>query len=155
MLSASHPYTIPLLADTQTVRVKIVCPELSNSRCLRPPLQAVLAAFLQFRDGPVQAQALGLHIPAPIRFWLLSGAPRIYDRKDLDLPGNRQIARNAEDDKELDAAATECRRMKRPTLLLPSPYFPLFFSLAAPLAGIQSDSNLLSSPPVVAMERSK
>ena len=49
-----------------------------------------------------------------------------YDRRDLALPGNRQIAlqrtndpsihlltaRNAEDDKELDAAATECRQMK-------------------------------------------
>ena len=88
--------------------------------------------------GPVRAQTLGLYIPESIRQWLLSGAPRIYDRKDLDLPGNRQIAlpsiltryfcseltihqfeallnaRQAEDDKELDAAATECRRMKRP-----------------------------------------
>ena len=81
---------------------------------------------------------LGLYIPASIQQWLLSGAPRIYDRRELELPGNRQIAlpsiltryfcseltihqftallnaRNAEDDKELDAAATECRKMKRP-----------------------------------------
>ena len=87
--------------------------------------------------GPVRAQTLGLYIPDSIRAWLLSGAPRIYDRKDLELPGNRQIAlpsiltryfcseltihqfeallnaRQAEDDKELDVAATECRRMKR------------------------------------------
>ena len=87
--------------------------------------------------GPVRAQTLGLYIPDSIRAWLLSGAPRIYDRKDLDLPGNRQLAlpsilkryfcgeltihqfesllnaRQAEDDKELDAAATDCRRMKR------------------------------------------
>ena len=78
-----------------------------------------------------------MYIPDSIRAWLLSGAPRIYDRKDLNLPGNRQLAlpsilkryfcgeltihqfesllnaRQAEDDKELDAAATECRRMKR------------------------------------------
>ena len=78
-----------------------------------------------------------MYIPDSIRAWLLSGAPRIYDRKDLDLPGNRQLAlpsilkrnfcgeltihqfesllnaRQAEDDKELDAAATACRRMKR------------------------------------------
>ena len=86
----------------------------------------------------VRAQTLGLYIPESIRQWLLSGAPRIYDRRDLELPGNRQIAlpsiltryfcseltihqftallnaRNAEDDKELDTAATECRQMKRP-----------------------------------------
>ena len=42
--------------------------------------------------GPVRAQTLGLYIPDSIREWLLSGAPRIYDRKDLDLPGNRQLA---------------------------------------------------------------
>ena len=42
--------------------------------------------------GPVRAQTLGLYIPDSIRAWLLSGAPRIYDRKDLDLPGNRQLA---------------------------------------------------------------
>ena len=35
---------------------------------------------------------LGLYIPDSIKEWLLSGAPRIYDRKDLELPGNRQIA---------------------------------------------------------------
>ena len=88
--------------------------------------------------GPVRAQTLGLYIPESIQQWLLSGAPRIYDRRDLELPGNRQIAlpsiltryfcseltihqftalltaRAAEDDKELDAAATECRQMKRP-----------------------------------------
>ena len=83
--------------------------------------------------GPVRAQTLGLYI----KEWLLSGAPRIYDRKDLELPGNRQIAlpsilmryfcseltiqqfealliaKQAENDKELDVAATACRRMKR------------------------------------------
>ena len=87
--------------------------------------------------GPVRAQTLGLYIPDSIKEWLLSGAPRIYDRKDLELPGNRQIAlpsiltryfcseltihqfealliaKQAEDDKELDVAATACRRMKR------------------------------------------
>ena len=42
--------------------------------------------------GPVRAQTLGLYIPDSIKEWLLSGAPRIYDRKDLELPGNRQIA---------------------------------------------------------------
>eukprot|EP00434_Breviolum_minutum_P037976 symbB.v1.2.033674.t1/scaffold4216.1/size42974/5 len=51
------------------------------------------------------------------------GAPRIYDSKDLELPGNSEltihqfeallIAKQAEDDKELDVAATACRRMKR------------------------------------------
>eukprot|EP00434_Breviolum_minutum_P044361 symbB.v1.2.039612.t1/scaffold6681.1/size16222/1 len=87
--------------------------------------------------GPVRAQTLGLHIPESIKAWLLSGAPRIYDRRDLELPGNRQIAlpsilmryfcseltiqqfedllrgKQAENDKALDVAATECR-MKRP-----------------------------------------
>ena len=79
-----------------------------------------------------------MYVPESIQQWLLSGAPRIYDRRDLELPGNRQMAlpsiltryfcseltihqftallhaRHAEDDKELDAAATECRKMKRP-----------------------------------------
>ena len=87
--------------------------------------------------GPVRAQTLGLHIPDSIKVWLLSGAPRIYDRTDLDLPGNRHvalpsilkryfcseltitqfaellIARQAEDEKILDTAATACRKMKR------------------------------------------
>ena len=87
--------------------------------------------------GPVRAQTLGLHIPDSIKAWLLSGAPRIYDRTDLDLPGNRHvalpsilkryfcseltitqfaellIARQAEDEKILDTAATACRKMKR------------------------------------------
>ena len=87
--------------------------------------------------GPVRAQTLGLHIPDSIKVWLLSGAPRIYDRTDLDLPGNRHVAlpsilkryfrseltitqfaellitRQAEDEKILDTAATACRKMKR------------------------------------------
>ena len=87
--------------------------------------------------GPVRAQTLGLYIPDSIKEWLLSGAPRIYDRKDLELPGNRQIAlpsiltryfcseltiqqfealliaKEADNDKELDVAATACRKMKR------------------------------------------
>ena len=42
--------------------------------------------------GLVRAQTLGLYIPDSIKEWLLSGAPRIYDRKDLELPGNPQIA---------------------------------------------------------------
>ena len=87
--------------------------------------------------GPVRAQTLGLFIPDSIKEWLLSGAPRIYDRKDLELPGNRQIAlpsiltryfcseltiqqfealiiaKEADNDKELDVAATACRKMKR------------------------------------------
>ena len=33
--------------------------------------------------GPVRAQTLGLYIPDSIKEWLLSGAPRIYDRKAL------------------------------------------------------------------------
>ena len=79
-----------------------------------------------------------LSLPDHVTQWLLSNAPRIYDRRDLELPGNRQMAlpsiltryfcseltihqftallhaRHAEDEKELDAAATECRKMKRP-----------------------------------------
>ena len=78
-----------------------------------------------------------MYIPDSIKEWLLSGAPRIYDRKDLELPGNRQIAlpsiltryfcseltiqqfealliaKEADNDKELDVAATACRKMKR------------------------------------------
>ena len=108
--------------------------------------------------GPVRAQTLGLYIPETIRKWLLSGAPRIYDRKDLDLPGNRQLAlpsiltryfcseltihqfaallnaRKAEDDKELDAAASECRKMKRPKQTL------------ARLAHPDASSTLTSAP---------
>ena len=34
---------------------------------------------------------LTLHILESIQQWLLSGAPRIYDRRDLELRGNRQI----------------------------------------------------------------
>ena len=178
-----EPYTIPLLADTQTRSsknrvtwiLKFTLPAPSVAGATRrfsavprgcgpsgaqAPEGAVRYAypfnyqheattllpnsdFLSLPDhvaqyGPVRAQTLGLYIPESIRQWLLSGAPRIYDRKDLDLPGNRQIAlpsiltryfcseltihqftallnaRNAEDDKELDAAATECRKMKRP-----------------------------------------
>ena len=51
-----------------------------------------LAAHLRETPAPVRAQTLGLYIPDSIKEWLLSGAPRIYDRKDLALPGNRQIA---------------------------------------------------------------
>ena len=98
--------------------------------------------FLSLSDhvtqyDPVRAQTLGLHILDSIKEWLLSGIPRIYDRTDLDLPGNRQvalpsilkcyfcskltitqfaellIARQAEDEKILDTAATACRKMKR------------------------------------------
>ena len=48
------------------------------------------SAFLSLPDhvtqyGPVRAQTLGLYIPDSIGAWLLSDAPRIYDRKDLDL----------------------------------------------------------------------
>ena len=105
--------------------------------------------------GPVRAQTLGLHIPDSIKVWLLSGAPRIY-RTDLDLPGNRHvalpsilkryfcseltitqfaellIARQAEDEKILDTAATACRKMKRAkqTLArLPHPTASFFCSL--------------------------
>ena len=94
------------------------------------------------RYDPVRAQTLGLHIPDSIKKWLLSGAPRIYDRTDLDFPGNRQvallsilkryfcseltitqfaellIARQAEDEKILDTAATACRKMKRAKQIL-------------------------------------
>ena len=41
---------------------------------------------------PVRAQTLGLHIPDSIKIWLLSGIPRIYDRTDLNLPGNCHVA---------------------------------------------------------------
>ena len=41
---------------------------------------------------PVRAETLGLHISDSIKVWLLSGAPRIYDRTDLDLPGNRHVS---------------------------------------------------------------
>ena len=88
--------------------------------------------------GQVRAQTLGLHIPDSIRRWLLSGAPRIYDRRYLTQPGNSQMAlpsiltryfcseitihqftalltaRDAEDENALDVAATACRQMKRP-----------------------------------------
>ena len=113
--------------------------------------------------GPVRAQTLGLYIPESIQQWLLSGAPRIYDRRDLALPGNRQIAlpsiltryfcseltihqftsllnaRHAEDDKELDAAATECRKMKRPK------HQP-FARLPHPAASSTSTSAPLAAP---------
>ena len=91
--------------------------------------------------GPVRAQTLGLYIPDSIKEWLLSGAPRIYDRKDLELPGNRHalpsiltryfcseltiqqfeallIAKEADNDKELDVAASACRKMKRAKQIL-------------------------------------
>ena len=178
-----EPYTIPLLADTQTrssknrvtwiLKFTLPAPSVAGAtrrfsavpRGYGPSgAQAQEGAvryaypfnyqheattllpnsdFLSLPDhvtqyGPVRAQTLGLYIPESIRQWLLSGAPRIYDRRDLELPGNRQIAlpsiltryfcseltihqftallnaRNAEDDRELDAAATECRQMKRP-----------------------------------------
>ena len=51
-----------------------------------------LFAWSCYPYGPVRAQTLGLHISESIKAWLLSGAPRIYDRRDLELPGNRQIA---------------------------------------------------------------
>ena len=49
-----------------------------------------LLAWLRYPTGPIRA--LGLCIPDSIKEWILSGAPRIYDREDLELPGNRQIA---------------------------------------------------------------
>ena len=176
------PYTIPLLADTQTrsskhrvtwiLKFTLLAPSVAGAtrrfsavpRGYGPSgAQALEGAvryaypfnyqheattllpnsdFLSLPDhvtqyGPVRAQTLGLYIPESIRHRLLSGAPRIYDRRDLEIPGNRQIAlpsiltryfcseltihqftallnaRNAEDDRELDAAATECRQMKR------------------------------------------
>ena len=156
------PYTIPLLANTQTrssknrvtwtLKFTLPAPAAEGAtrrfsavpRGYGPSGAHALEGAVRYvpdhvtRYGPVRAQTLGLHTPESIRQWLLSGAPRIYDRKDLDLPGNRQIAlpsiltryfcseltihqftallnaRKAEDDKELDAAATECRKMKRP-----------------------------------------
>ena len=36
--------------------------------------------------APVRAKTLGLYIPDSIKQWLLSGASRIHDRRDLDLP---------------------------------------------------------------------
>ena len=187
------PYTIPLLANTQTRSsknrvtwtLKFTLPAPADEGTTRrfsavprgygpsgaPALEGAVryaypfdyqheattllpnSDFLSLPDhvtqyGPVRAQTLGLYIPDSIRAWLLSGAPRIYDRKDLELPGNRQIAlpsiltryfcseltihqfeallnaRQAEDDKELDVAATECRRMKRAKQTLSSSSAP-------------------------------
>ena len=113
-------------------------PSITNTK----PTHFSLTDFLALPDhvtqyGPVRAQTLGLYIPDSIKEWLLSGASRIYDRKDLELPGNRQIAlpsiltryscseltiqqfeaflivKEADNDKELDVAATACRKMKR------------------------------------------
>ena len=90
-------------------------------------------SFLSLLDhvtqyGPVQAQTWVVQKMAS------PGVARIYDRKDLELPGNCQIAllsilhatfvansgstnlrpsinaKQAENDKELDVAATECFR---------------------------------------------
>ena len=115
--------------------VKIVSLGPSNSLCQRPLKQTLLADFLQFREGMVQAVHMPLkkrcamltssitntkppHFSLTLTFSsclimlpnmapfelkllgctsqnpskLLSGALRIYDCKDLQLPGNRQIA---------------------------------------------------------------
>ena len=131
--------------------------------------------------GPVRAQTLGLHIPESIKAWLLSGAPRIYDRRDLELPGNRQIAlpsilmryfcseltiqqfeallrgKQAENDKALDAAATECRRMKRPKQALARLPHPAASSasISAPLAPAPLGNTPPPSPRIPDTERSR
>ena len=131
--------------------------------------------------GPVRAQTLGLHIPESVKAWLLSGAPRIYDRRDLKLPGNRQIAlpsilmryfcseltiqqfeallrgKQAENDKALDAAATECRRMKRPKQALARLPHPAASSasISAPLAPAPLGNTPPPSPRIPDTERSR
>ena len=131
--------------------------------------------------GPVRAQTLGLHIPESVKAWLLSGAPRIYDRRDLELPGNRQIAlpsilmryfcseltiqqfeallrgKQAENDKALDAAATECRRMKRPKQALARLPHPAASSasISAPLAPAPLGNTPPPSPRIPDTERSR
>ena len=173
------PYTIPLLANTQTrssknrvtwtlkftlpapaeegttrrfsavprgmaqaghmpLKGRCVMHTPSTTNMKRPHFSLTLTSSpcLITQYGPVRTQTLGLFIPDSIKEWLLSGAPRIYDRKDLELPGNRQIAlpsiltryfcseltiqqfealliKEADNDKELDVAATACRKMKR------------------------------------------
>ena len=208
------PYTIPLLANTQTRSSKNRVTWTSNSRCQRPRKPALLADFLQFQEGMAQAghmplkgrcamltpsttntkpphffltltsshcQTLGLHIPESIKAWLLSGAPRIYDRRDLELPGNRQIAlpsilmryfcseltiqqfeallrgKQAENDKELDAAATECRKMKRPKQALARLPHPAASSTStsAPLAPAPLGNTPPPSPRIPDTERSR
>ena len=103
--------------------------------------------FLSLSDHVTQydlvwTQTLGLHISDSIKVWLLSGVPRIYDRTDLNLSSNCHvalpsilkryfcseltitqftellIARQAEDEKMLDTAATACRKMKRAKQIL-------------------------------------
>ena len=131
--------------------------------------------------GPVRAQTLGLYIPDSIREWLLSGAPRVYDRKDLDLPGNRNIAlpsiltryfcseltihqfealinaKQAEDDKELDAAATACRKMKRAKQTLARLPHPAVSSTitSAPLAPAPQGTTPPPSPRIPDTGRSR
>ena len=75
-------------------RCAMLTPSITNTK---PPHFSLTLTSFSLPDhvtqyGPVRAQTLGLHIPESIKAWLLSGAPRIYDRKDLELPGNRQIA---------------------------------------------------------------
>ena len=176
------PYTIPLLANTQTrssknrvtETLKFTLPAPAEEgttrrfsavprgygpsgahalkgRCvvhtpsitnMKPPhfsltLTSSPCLIMSPNMAPFGLKLLGLCIPDSIKEWLLSGAPRIYDRKDLELPGNRQIAfpsiltryfcseltiqqfevlliaKEADNDKELHVAATACRKMKR------------------------------------------
>ena len=97
------PYTIPLLANTQTRSSKNRVTWTLKFTLPAPAAEGATRRFSAVPRGygpsgaqygpvrPVRAQTLGLYIPDSIREWLLSGAPRIYDRKDLDLPGNRQL----------------------------------------------------------------
>ena len=107
---------------------------------IKPPFSPTLTFSLPdhvAQYGPVWTQTLGLHISDSIKEWLLSGVPCIYDRTDLDPSRNRQvalpsilkryfcseltitqfaellIARQTEDKKILDTAATACHKMKR------------------------------------------
>ena len=153
---------------------------------MKPPPLLSNSDFLSLPDhvtqyGPVRAQTLGLHIPDSIKVWLLSGAPRIYDRTDLDLPGNCHvalpsilkryfcseltitqfaellIARQAEDEKILDTAATACRKMKRAEQILARLPHPTASSTntGAPLAPAPMSNTPPPSPRIPDTGRSR
>ena len=128
---------------------------------------------------PFEPKLLGCTSPNPSKHG--SGAPRIYDRRDLKLPGNRQIAlpsilmryfcgeltiqqfevllrgKQAENDKALDAATTECRRMKRPKQALAclSHSAASSASISAPLAPAPLGNTPPPSPRIPDTERSR
>ena len=127
-------------------------------------------------NGPVRTQTLGF-IPDSIKEWLLSGAPRIY----LELPGNQQIAlpsiltryfcseltiqqfealliaKEADNDKKLDVAATACRKMKGPKQTLARLPHPNASSTitSAPLAPAPLGTTPPPSPRILDTGRSR